>query len=635
MASLYAPLGFERVVEAQPLESAPLRLARALRRRPSAMELISPPFVCASLDEGADRLTLLTDSVGVGRLFEVRTAWGWVWSNRPEAALSFAGLPARADEVGWAHIGVADELFGQVSAYEGVRVIDAATCLEWDGRAGRLSVSAVDTVSSWAVPDRAARSGELIEAAAQDLAGVAASVARLFDQRPVVDLTGGRDSRLVAAAFLAADADVCLHTHDALPGDLQVARELVGLLTSPPEHRVEHVATGGAGEPPPWEAMANARAWHRFAEGMRPFSYLHYPAPRSLDVAHPLAIGGAGGEVAHGYFYPAAREELERLPLEEMLGRFADSIVARYAPVAGADPQARALVREQILGTLRSIADRGYRDATVLDVFYLRERIRRWGSTGERTGVISPLLAPGFLRAALSLTPQERSANVLHRELTRRLVPQWADPPYYPAEYERMPAAARPAAPRVIRVGDAADRDAVNSLIHDRQAWAAAFDPALVDSLWAASVAGRTDARQERVLRAVVWRGAFEDHLDEWNDRPTDRPVVAWVPPPPPPSPPSPPTAPAAAAVDGAPRPRQVGAVSTEQAPPRSAVPLARRLSRGLAATRVWRRVRGTSMGAVLRSRGPGGAATWGAAVAVGPPGADGSSIAMRTFIDC
>lgn len=622
VASLYAPVGYERVVAAEPLATAPLRLADQLDRHPGDIEDICPPFVCARLDTAADRLTLHTDALGVGRLYTVRTADGWVWSNRPEAALAFADTPARADEFGWQHIAVADELFGHVTAYEGVRAVDAATTIDWDGRAGRLSVGAIDTVVSWAAADPAQERRDLIESAADQLTSLARSVTRLYADSPVVDLTGGRDSRLVAAAFLAAGVDLTLHTHDALPGDLATARDLVALLPDPPPHRIEHVATGGLAPPRPWRAMTNAAGWHAFSEGLRPYSYLHHEAPAHLDQPRPLAIGGAGGEVAHGYFYPAGIAELEALPRAQQIDAFADVIVRRYAPVPGAAAAARAQVRAWIVGSLRDLADRGHPGAAVLDVFYLRERIRRWGSTGERPGIVSPLLATSFLRAALSLTPAQRRGNDLHRELTRRLAPAWADVPYFPAERGAVPptaaqSAARPAAPRVVRVGQALDRDAVHSLLLDAAAWADPFDEAHVLRLWQQSVAGSTDARGERVLRAAVWRGAFTDHLAGLAGTPVHRPHVPWSSAQP--ADPEPPatTAPGRPEGPGRPeRPERLQRLEPAQPPALSTQPggagtlagiahlqaqSVRLLARRLARSRAWAAIRETPAGTLVR----------------------------------
>lgn len=81
-----------------------------------------------------------------------------------------------------------------------------------------------------------------------------------------------------------------------------------------------------------------------------------------------------------------------------------------------------------------------------------------------------------------------------------------------------------------MRVADATDRELVEALLHDTPAWAAAFDEPRVQALWAQSLAGVTTAAQERVLRAVVWRGAFADHLAELRGERvvrTPRPIVA------------------------------------------------------------------------------------------------------------
>lgn len=597
VASLYAPVGYERVVAAEPLDTAPLRLAAELERSPGSMQELCPPFVLAQLDEDADRLTLRTDAVGIGRLFEVRTAWGWVWSNRPESALAFAGLPYRPDEVGWDHMGVADEMFGHVTPYAGVRTIDAGTTITWDGQGRHVSSVSADPVVSWASGGPQGKVSDLLDGAADALSSVATSIGRLFPETPTVALTGGRDSRLVASAFLASGTDVRLMTHDALPEDLHVARELVSRLSEAPEHEVHHVPTGNVAAAAPWEALASASGWHQYAEGLRPYSYLHHRAPQYIDLARPVAIGGAGGEVAHGFFYLAGRTELEALPQEQMISRFADGVLRRYSAVDGARPAARALVREQIHTALLDIAARGYEDSTILDIYYLRQRMRRWGSTGERPGTLSPLLAPGFIRACIGLTPAQRQQNLLHRELTRRLAPQWADVPYYPAEYTTSAGGRTTVAPRVIRVGDAADRDAVHSVIHE-QAWTSAFDPAVVARLWEDSVTGQTNARAERVLRAVVWRAAFEDRLAVLNGSSAGpRPVVPWV---------APPAEEIAVPIEVAatdrsvpsPAPAKPAPVTSPPAMPRS--PLSQ-VARKAARSRVWVQTRDTTAGRLLR----------------------------------
>ena len=582
IASLYAPLGVERIVGTVPLDQAPFDLARELRRRPSRMLEVPGPFVCATFVEASDTVDVFTDTNGVGRLFEVRTPTGWVWSNRPAAALLFAGLPAEPDPEAWLQMGYTDEMFGHTTPYRGVRALDAATHVHWDGHARRRRVSTMDTSALWvpAIQASGDPTDDQLEATAAELKGVAASISRLYKGTPVVHLSGGRDSRLVAAAFIASDSDMVLYSHDTFPGDLDVARRLVERAPGPLEHQVEHMATGGEIEPPKIRVMERARQWHDYAEALRPCTYLTHHVPSHLDANTNLVVSGVGGEAAHGLYIRGRLAGLDQLQLEATLDAYTQRILAHRANAPGESKEARAHVTQQVLNELRRISSWGVRGELILGQYYVLQRMRRWGTTGERLGVVSPLLAESFVSTALSLSPDARRANIFHRELTRRLVPSWADVPYFPIEMKADTAMQKSRIARVVRVADSEDRQEVESLLADTEAWGAAFDINEVHRLWHLSLSGGTNAYQERFLRAAVWRAGFTDHLRGLaGEAPVERPP-ATVPVPPEPKP--------VAAVSKTPQHRRRG--------------VARPAARALARSRVWQKTRHTAPGRAIRS---------------------------------
>ncbi len=509
VASLHTPLGYQRVVGDVSPYDAPGRLAEAVRRTPASFLELAPPFTMAVLDPAEERLELFTDSIGVGRLFQLRLSDGWVWSNRPVAALLFAGVPAMAAPRGWSFAAACGWFMDDSTPYGGVLAVPGATHIVADGSRRQRTVSRIETTSVWSTD-----SPDTVEETAEALQDVARSVGRLWPGRPTVDLSGGRDSRVVAAAFLAAGVDLKLNSHDAVPGEVEVAESLVRALPGTVEHVVNRKPPGGPVrpqpvKPQPLELVERARRWHRYAEGLRPASYLFHAPPKNLTAVDHLAIGGAGGEVAHGHFYPADVLQLDELPLQRKLHAFGNRLQTRLTPTAGPAEPARAAVGEQIERVLLTAVHGGIQNATMLDYFYVVERLRRWGTTGERSGVVSPLLIPAFVRAAFALDPAHRVDNALHGALVRRLVPEWADIPFF------KPTAATPrrAPARVRALAEAADSELIETLLTDVEG----FDAHALNTLWAASAAGASSAAAEATLRQALWRATFDDHLAEVN----------------------------------------------------------------------------------------------------------------------
>ncbi|WBQ06612.1 hypothetical protein [Kribbella sp. CA-293567] len=563
IASLHVPLGYQTIVGDLAPQRAAAPLARAVLANPARMVELAPPFVLSVLDPADERLELFTDSVGVGRLFQLRTADGWVWSSRPVAACLFADVPVAAADRGWQYAAGCGWFMGDTTPYDRVLAVPGATRIVTEGRRNRRTVTRIDATSIWSGPSGGELSPGLVEETAETLRGVARSVSTLWPGTPTVDLSGGRDSRVVAAAFLSAGVDLRLNSYDAVPGELGVAEQLVKALPYKVDHRVTTPRKPSAPAPVP-EVVERIRRWHRYGEGLRPASYLFHTPPDGLANVSHLAIGGAGGEVAHGHFYPRDVLTVDQSPLEKKVEAFTTRLHTRLVPVAGPTPAVREAVTGQIQQVFREAIQGGFENAKMLDYFYVVERLRRWGTAGERTGVVSPLLVPAFFRGAFSLTAPQRLANEFHRALVRELVPQWAEIPFF------VPGPAQPHPPaQVKRLSEAPDRELVAQLL---MAGSGDFDATEIEQLWESSLAGRSTAADEVALRQLLWRAVFDDHLAEVNQHLT-RPPVPTAPPPRP----------------TAPKPKR--------APRRS--PLKTRLRRNptvrrLARTRAWRAVRKT-----------------------------------------
>jgi hypothetical protein len=521
VATLNVPLGYERVVGDLPPERAPGPLAERLLEAPHDVMRLTAPFALVTLDRPQHALSLLTDNLGLGRLYEVRTDEGRFWSNRPVAALRFAGLRAEADPVGWRRMAACDWPMGDRTPYLGVRAIGAATRITVDATGHRETSE--DVLSHLVRARRDPLAPETVAEVAEALTAMARSVQAIWTEVPVLSLSGGRDSRLVVAAFVAAGVEVRLKTYGAATGEAETARQLVARLGSGVEHEVTVPSAQRPGKRRAG-AYQRARRWHDTTDGLRPASYLRNVPPRRLPRQQPALVTGVGGEFGHAPGYPDDAERLERLPRGRRLDAYARALQAKVVLPRGVAAHAVDEVAAQIRTVLTHAEERGVTDSKALDWFYADERLRRWGMAGESYGRVMPLLVPEFLAAAFGLSTAQSHASALHHALIARLVPAWAGVEFYAATLKERQAV------RQQRLWEESDVDLLSGVIADPGDWGEAFDVEQVQRIWQRALQGQAAARDELLLQRVVWRAAFTDHLAAVNGEPSPARATATRP---------------------------------------------------------------------------------------------------------
>jgi len=245
-----------------------------------------------------------------------------------------------------------------------------------------------------------------------------------------LSLTGGKDSRLIAAALTAAKVPFRARTHGfADHPDVVVAAMIAARLG------VEHVTTEprpAAAPQPPDEAdvLARLRGAVLVSDGMlSAFENVGRPDPQAA--AEPVQTGGHGGELLRGGYAPAAWSDYRpaRARSEargaELFRRLVTRRLSLLRPagareyLAGVAPFAAALPR----GPLHA-----------LDDFYLVNRAGRWSAAARQAYLIrSPLVQPFFgdrvVRAARAVPLPDRITDRLHRGVLAALCPDLLDLP--------------------------------------------------------------------------------------------------------------------------------------------------------------------------------------------------------------
>jgi hypothetical protein len=308
---------------------------------------------------------------------------------------------------------------GAVTPFTGVAAVGPATTLRLLGGA----------VTRSAAPALAAGPG-----GARDVAeGLVAAVAPLRDAGGPVELslTGGKDSRLVAAALVKAGVPVVARTHGfADHPDVVVAAEVARRLG------IEHVVRTPAAPGQRVDVLGRIRATVLVADGMlSAFENVGRPDPAASPA---LTAGGHGGELLRGGYAETAGRRAA-----------AGGLRGALTPVRRAARSAELLRRltTKHLGLVRRGPAAAYLTSLApwaaplvshplraLDDFYLVNRAGRWSAAARqayllRERLVQPLFDDRVVLAARGVPLAERVSGALSAAVLAELAPALADVP--------------------------------------------------------------------------------------------------------------------------------------------------------------------------------------------------------------
>jgi hypothetical protein len=504
-AATAVPTGWDRVVGDPPPGSAAPELARALDERPQLAAKLNAPFVIGVRNEPEERLRVVNDALGIGRLYELETERGWAWSNRLGALPIFAGTGAEANARGWAILAAAGWFLGDSTPIAGTRKLPAGTVIDIRAGAGEAEVSHTTTgerEASLVVP-RGRPRGAAGEAARQ-VSELASAVGAVWDAPPVIDLSGGRDSRVSAAAAISAGVDARFKTVDNEPGEVDVVRRLVAGAPGPLEHVVNQPEAEDAAD----GLGSRLEAIHLVHDGMRNPQEVRRPTALPHSDLVPPSMSGHGGEIGHGFYY-ANRRAVWRLRRGGFGGMADRLMVAARRRHSAATEESYVLYGDECRRVLEAGREAGIEGPDLLDYFYLAERLPYRSGLGARSGRYSACVVPAFVRAAFDLRPGERLRAKLHNEVVAHLVPQWKGMPYYVSGSGRMPATRRA---RIWEKQEHAEE--IGAMIETERGWPEMFDRDRIRRMWSEVRQGGGSADYEHVFYRLVWRAGYEDHLE-------------------------------------------------------------------------------------------------------------------------
>jgi hypothetical protein len=296
---------------------------------------------------------------------------------------------------------------GDATGFDGVRTLPSGGVIEVQPRKGMR----ITRGRPWA-PDQALRGrnvDDLVELVRTDISEALRAALEVPVDRHIVQLTGGKDSRLVlAVAQWAGLADAFEYETIGPPEleDVRIASELANLLGL--RHEVRFL---GLGSKQPY--ADRIRRFVATTEGMLNIWDLAAPNPK----ANELRVVGLCGEMLRTYRRLSrsvtSSKDLHQLFRPQDFGR----LQLLYSHVA-------QRLHSDLLDVLFDEPCDGAEPLDLVDAYYLRNRVRfsRTGPLEDVAGQlrVMPLYSLRLLRAAFALGGKARQMERLHYEVMRR-----------------------------------------------------------------------------------------------------------------------------------------------------------------------------------------------------------------------
>jgi len=421
------PLNARRLLRANGVgadERALLALARELERRPEpyVRELIPPATLIASTRAG--EVCVQNDGLGQAQLFEHDDGRTWALTNRVMALRALdVELEPVAEE--WAARFVTNWFPLDRSGYRDVRVLAGGTQLRIDAHG--VERTRFDPLGEWVKPAPRRRE-DALELGRHALRNMLTDAMELWE-RPSLGLSGGWDSRAVAATLRSLGADFEARVRGTETHfDVIVSSELARIAKLP--HRVK--SEGGIPAGTLDGLRASIRGALRWQGG-------HFATKKHKNFLAKDGAGGLDGGVVNvmgqhagvGKADFVAKIDATRRAPERHEELLLDTLFA--GGPAALRPELGAAARELVRRSYRVAESYGLSGLAPLTFFYLNEFTRRWGSAtiaGQTGLVVAPFLCPDMIRACALLPAAELPDKPIHRHVTALHAPDWAAVPY-------------------------------------------------------------------------------------------------------------------------------------------------------------------------------------------------------------
>src|SRR5699024_8392446 len=366
------------------------------------------------------------------RLYEYRGEEGWFWSNRPGALTIMANEKAEICQEAWEFMCYAGWFADTSSPIEKVIRVEPGVRFnvpaDYYSPRYKIDKGAFDDLVA---PRKYKKfNAEII---AKDMLNNLSSFSKLWSLPLNVDLSGGKDSRLCAAAVIASkNEEVQFNTIGNLEKEADTAKILLNKVNLSHKHHITRTKVNDkTGKVTKTELNKRLEILHHLSDGdLTPIQTRKNLQPNSFfNEVTTLNVQGAAGEIGKATYYES--DSFYKKLIKKGNHAAYERLVQTYSRLEGVKDEVRERAKRFIFRIIQDGKNKGISNLYLLDYFYIVERARRWLPQSIDNRRYSAFFSTEFLKQSFNMSYQEKRNLDIYNEIIQSLVPEWSNVPFY------------------------------------------------------------------------------------------------------------------------------------------------------------------------------------------------------------
>src|SRR5699024_8712881 len=350
---------------------------------------------------------------------------------------------------------------------------------------------------------------------AEDMLQNLSSFSDLWELPLDVDLSGGKDSRLCAAAVIASKTeDVQFNTIGNLEKEAETAKNLLNEVGLSHKHSITRTkANNTTGIVTKTELKERLKILHHLSDGdITPIqTRKNIQTTNFFDEIKSIKVQGAAGEIGKATYYGS--DSFYNKLIKKGNAAAYERLTQTYSSLEGIKPEVRERANRFIFSIVQDGKNKGISNLYLLDYFYIMERARRWLPQSIDNRRYSAFFSTEFLKQSFNMSYDEKRNLDIYTEVIHNLVPEWDEVPFY----KKKPSDKDERTEKGLRTWQTSDMESVEAILLTPEKWNDIFDENKVISIWNSAKKGDFNPNIESLFDRLVMKATFQDHLDLIN----------------------------------------------------------------------------------------------------------------------